>query len=342
MSLPMLRKYMLHRKRLEGMSWPRQFRYAANVLLGESFRRRGIGRFGPRMIEITLTHRCQCRCVHCYDEAWSCASETDELSTQEVASVLRQAFELGFIEVNFTGGEPLVRKDIVDLVKTARTVGLVPKISTNGMLLTESLVAELKAAGLAWAAVSIGSAEREVHDRLRRYEGCFDLAVQGIRRLVDHDVPASITACAMRETIQNGDLGKVVQMGHELGVETVRILFPVPIGGFHNAPNETLNLEERERVRELLDDPIVTLESPKEKTRCTAAVTKLNVLPDGEVTPCVFVPRSYGNIRDVPLRDIWAKLAEFDKMWKHSGQCPFCDDEFRERLLSPPSTSQPV
>ena len=82
---------------------------------------------------------------------------------------------------------------------------------------------------------------------------------------------------------------RIVQLGHELGVETVRILFPVPMGGFLNASNEVLSLEEREKVRELNADPIVTMESPREGTRCTAAVTKLNILPDGRVTPCVLV-----------------------------------------------------
>jgi MoaA/NifB/PqqE/SkfB family radical SAM enzyme len=261
-------------------------------------------------------------------------SEADELSTEKVASILEEASAFGFLEVNFTGGEPLMRRDIVDLVKIARECGLVPKMNTNGISLTESTVSELGAAGLAWGSVSIDSVDPKKHDSLRQYDGCFDLAVRGIRRLIGQGIPASITTYSRKESVHDGDLKRIVQLGHDLGVETVRILFPVPMGGLLDASNEILSLGEREKVRELNADPIVTMESPKEGTRCTAAVTKLNILPDGRVTPCVFVPRSYGNIRNQSLKNIWAKMVEFDKMWKPSGYCPFCDEEFRKRLLS--------
>ena len=182
-----VRKYALHYKRLRGLPCSRKFRYMTSVLLGEAYRRRGFGPFGRRLVEITLTDRCQCRCVHCYNEIGEPISETDELSTEKVASILEEASAFGFLEANFTGGEPLMRRDIVDLVRYARKSGIVPKMNTNGILLTESMVSELGAAGLAWGSVSIDSADPEKHDSLRQYSGCFDLAVQGIRRLIGEE-----------------------------------------------------------------------------------------------------------------------------------------------------------
>ncbi len=151
--------------------------------------------------------------------------------------------------------------------------------------------------------------------------------------MVDHGIPASITTYVRRGKLANGHLNAIIDMGHSLGVETVRILFPVPIGGLENAQCEVLSQQERQMVRKLLSDPLVTLESPKENTRCTAAVTKVNVMPDGNVTPCVFVPMSYGNVRQERLASIWKRMAEFDSMWKPDGQCPMCDEAFREKIM---------
>lgn len=93
-----------------------------------------------------------------------------------------------------------------------------------------------------------------------------------------------------------------------MGVETVHLLFP--IDGLGNAESNVLNRAERQMVRKLLSDPLVTMESPKENTRCTSAVTKVNVMPNGDVTPCVFVPNVYDNLREERLGSICKRMAE--------------------------------
>jgi AdoMet-dependent heme synthase len=329
----LIRKLALHRKRLKGLPVTKQVGYVAKTVVGQSIVRRGPGPFGPRLLEITLTHQCQCKCVHCYDAEKS-AKGAHELTTAEVLALLKECASLGFIEVNLTGGEPLVRDDIIELVAAVRSLGMVPKMNTNGVLLNEEMVAKLAEAGLAWAAVSIDSPDPSRHDELRRYEGCFDAAAEGIKRCVKAGIPASITTYAARERIESGDLEKIVALGHDLGVDTVRILFPVPMGGFREETQQVLTREERERVRELLADSLVTMESPKEGSHCAAAISKVNVMPDGIVTPCVFVPLGYGNIRDSSFSEIWKRMAEFDKMYKPSGQCPMCNLQFRDRVLA--------
>jgi MoaA/NifB/PqqE/SkfB family radical SAM enzyme len=295
--------------------------------------RRRLGPFGPRVIEFTLTNRCQCRCVHCYNGNAPAVKPFNELSADEIGDLLKDASRIGFSEVNFTGGEPLLRDDILELIARARAANMLPKVNTNGILLTDSMVKGLQEAGLSWCAVSIDSADPGEHDSLRGYEGCHRHAVEGIGRLVNHGIPASITTYVRRDTLGNGHLRAIVNLGHSLGVETVRILFPVPIGKLEDKYGQVLNLEERQKVRELLSDPLVTMETPREIIRCTAAVTKVNVMPDGEVTPCVFVPMSYGNVRREPLKSIWKRMENFDKMWKPLGQCPMCDESFGNKIV---------
>lgn len=322
------------RERLTGLPLPNKLYYVANTLYGEIFRRRSIGTFGLRMVEIGLTDRCQCNCAHCYAATNTPLSVQEELTTGEVMALLDQVAAMRAAEVCFSGGEPLLRRDIVDLVEYARARYVLPKINTNGILLTESLVQELKKAGLAWCLVSIDSPHMSQHDAFRGYAGCYDKAVEGLKCLVRRGVPTSIVTVARKGIIHNGDLAKIVGLGHVTQVNAVRILFPVPLGRFAHAHNEILSLDERKEVRKLAqDDPLVTLGYWRKSSICTAGVTKLNIRTNGEVTPCVFLPVSFGNIRQQSLIEIWEAMGEFARSAKPTGQCPVNDPTFRRKYL---------
>jgi MoaA/NifB/PqqE/SkfB family radical SAM enzyme len=157
--------------------------------------------------------------------------------------------------------------------------------------------------------------------------------MEGIRLLVKHKIPCSIITVARKELVYSGELEEIVKIGQQLGATVVRINFPVPLGRFKNLENQTLNLKERNKVRALLRYGNVVMESPREGTKCTAAVTKVNILPNGNVTPCVFVPLSYGNIRENSFFEIWISMQKYNKEFKVKGRCPMCDPVLRERVL---------
>jgi MoaA/NifB/PqqE/SkfB family radical SAM enzyme len=321
-------------KRLKGVPLSTSFRYLYNGILGEVFRIRTFGALGLRLVEISLTDRCQCQCRHCFASTKQPLSEEDEFSLAEIAQLIDDIAEMGVTEVCLSGGEPLLRRDILDIVTCAHDRGLVVRLITNGIALSEDVVRELKQAGCSWCSVSIDSPKAEAHDDWRQYAGCFDKAVAGLRTLVKHKVPCSIITVARKDLIQSGELEEIVKMGQEMGVTIVRINFPVPIGRFQNQNDQVLSLPEREKVRRLLRYGNVTMEAPTEGTRCTAAITKVNILANGDVTPCVFVPLSYGNIRERAFSEIWKTMAEYNKHFTAKGQCPMCDRTQRERLFA--------
>ena len=106
---------------------------ACLALLGH-IARAAFGRPTPRFMTVGLTYRCQCGCVHCYARGRAGRGRA-EVTTDEVKSVLDQAARLGVLQVTFSGGEPLLRDDVVELVRYARDLGLITRISTNGLLL---------------------------------------------------------------------------------------------------------------------------------------------------------------------------------------------------------------
>ena len=330
-----IKKYQaqaLNLKRLNGLPLSVKMPYLANALFGELLRIRTFGTLGLRLVEISLTDRCQCGCPHCYAEENADHLKEKELSTDQVKSLLREAKDLGATEIIFTGGEPLLRSDLLELVDFTHRSRMVVRLITNGILLSEELVMDLKKAGLNWCSISIDSPDPETHDIFRRYPGSFNNAMEGFRLLKQHRIPCSIITVARKELIHTGDLEKIVDLGKQIGATLVRINFPVPIGRFREQLEQVLDYSEREKVRELLKSGFVSMESPSEETRCTAAVTKINIRPNGDVAPCVFIPLTIGNIRESSLADIWKVMKNYIKIYATKGQCPMCDPALRQRL----------
>ena len=292
--------------------------------------RKVTGRAGPTFLDIAVTYRCQCRCVHCSATAQQCDA-ADELTTSELKSVIDAARRLGVLEVIFSGGEPLLRPDMPELVRHARDAGLLTRLNTNGLLLTRENVAELKRAGVTQCAVSIDDADPAVHDRLRGLSGLHAKATEGVRILHEFGIPCQILTYASRENVTVG-LERIIKQGRELGAFAVFIFFPIAAGRWDGSFDKVLTQEERERVRELQDMGFVHLELPISDTLCcTYDGAVLHVTARGDVTPCPFVPFAFGNVREFALDTLWERYIEGMKL-DCRGECPMNSAESRRQL----------
>ncbi|MBX6423514.1 12,18-didecarboxysiroheme deacetylase [Thermosulfurimonas sp. F29] len=125
-----------------------------------------------------VTKRCNLRCVHCYASA-DPSPHPDELTTREGLALLEDLAQFGCPVVLFSGGEPLMRPDILDLIKKAVDLGMRAVLSTNGVLIDRALARELKKLGLSYVGISMDGL-REVHDRFRGVKGAFDKAMEAV------------------------------------------------------------------------------------------------------------------------------------------------------------------
>jgi len=125
-----------------------------------------------------VTKACNLRCIHCYASADNRPAE-NELTTEEGFRLLEDLAQFGCPVVLFSGGEPLVRPDIFDLIAYAVRLGLRAVLSTNGTLIDHDLAKELKKLGLSYVGISLDGIG-EVHDRFRGSKGCFEKVVQAI------------------------------------------------------------------------------------------------------------------------------------------------------------------
>ncbi len=302
-------------------AWGRLLAYPIREILGFS---------SPRFATIGLTYKCECACDHCYLDASKKAAR-EPLSTREVESVIDQARNLGTLEVIFSGGDPLLRQDIAQLVRHAHDAGMLTRINTNGLNLSRAMVSRLKAAGLTQCAVSIDDADPDAHDRSRRLPGLHRQALSGIRNLRESGILCQIVTLASKTT-STTDLERVIALGRSLGALSVYLCFPIAVGGWEDAAGQILTEDEMTGVRALQDAAFVHLELSNASASCPACAREiLYVSPEGDVTPCPFVPYVMGNIKKQSLKELWRRhTAKLNFTCR--GSCPLNHPRWREAL----------
>ncbi|MFH1137877.1 MAG: 12,18-didecarboxysiroheme deacetylase [Pseudomonadota bacterium] len=197
-----------------------------------------------------ITQGCNLRCVHCYAQA-KAAGGPDELTTQEGLALLDDLADFGAPVMLFSGGEPLVRPDLTDLIRHAVGRGMRAVISTNGALITEAKAWELKDLGLSYVGISLDGLA-EVNDRFRGVPGAFDLAVAGIKncRAVGLKVGLRFTMNKRNVT----EIPAIFDLLEELDVPRICFYHLVYSGRGSNLMAEDLDHAETRRVLDVIMD----------------------------------------------------------------------------------------
>jgi len=278
----------------------------------------------PWLIELSVTYRCQCRCRHCsVSNYFSEVDRERELTSDEIRSILKQAVKIGIPKVDYFGGEPLLKEDIVELVRFGSRLGVYISITTNAWLLTWDMVKRLKDAGISCINVSLDSADEQEHDELRGLPGIYKKAVAAISFCHQEGITCIVSTYATRRRIegfaQPGDeseLAKIIDLSRELKASAVRILFPIISGEWVAKKKIELNEGEKRWVIENIDPSFAFIEgaySVKHKKKvCQALSGKIfNVSPYGDIQLCIAFPDTFGNIRKKPLQRL------ITEMWSH-------------------------
>lgn len=151
----------------------------------------------PLHVQIEITWKCNWRCVHCYQDD----HKTDRYSTQELKSLMDDLHAAGTVHLIVTGGEPLVRADLVEVIRHARKIGMTVTLYTNAHLVTEERAKELGEI-IGTAEISLLAGEPALHDQLARAPGSFDRAFQGAMRLRKQGVNIVIKTPVLRPAYQ--------------------------------------------------------------------------------------------------------------------------------------------
>ncbi len=295
------------------------------------------------IVSWNTTNACNMHCDHCYRDA-GCKSG-DELSTGEAKTLIRQIARAGFKIMIFSGGEPLMRPDMVELVAYASSSGLRPVFGTNGTLLTKEMAAGLKAAGAMGMGISLDSLDQQKHDTFRHFPGAWSGAVRGMRICREAGMPFQIHTTVM--DCNNSEIEQITDFAIQEGAVAHHLFFLVPTGRAASIEAESLRAEAYQEAltRILRKQQQVNIElkptcapqfirlakqmgiNLRFGRGCLAGTAYCIISPKGQVQPCAYLNIPLGDVRATPFDEIWRGNAVLQKLrtQEYRGGCGACE-----------------
>jgi pyrroloquinoline quinone biosynthesis protein E len=302
----------------------------------------------PLWLLLELTYRCPLHCVYCYNPIEFALTE-QELETDEWIRVLREARELGAVQLGLSGGEPLVREDLVEITAEAHRLGYYINLITSGVGLDETKIRDLKVAGLDHIQLSFQDSTRELNDFLSHTK-TFELKQRIAVLIKAHDYPMVVNCVIHRLNIDH--LDAIIEMADRLGAEYLELANTQYYSWAHlnrdhllpsraqiEAAEQTTNawrarLGGRMRIFFVVPDYYET--RPK---RCMNGwgSTFMAIAPDGTALPChtarMLPGLSFPNVRAASLREIWFESEGFNRFrgtgWMKE-PCASCDEREKD------------
>jgi len=247
-----------------------------------------------KMIWLELTPKCNLKCLHCYAGAGPDASSRNSLSTEKWKEIIQEAAEMGFSRTQFTGGEPLLYPELVNLINTTRKSGYeLIEVYSNLTLLTDELAREFKSSGVS-VATSFYSHDRQTHNEITQNRLSYGRTVKSIKKIVSMGIPIRVGVILMEQNMSHAE--KTKEFLKELGVPEGKIGFDYVrcSGRGGNMPHGKDNFSPT-RFRTNHQGQIVW-------NSCWTG--KIAVKSDGSVSPCVFVREAVDTVKEKRLKDV--------------------------------------
>ena len=288
---------------------------------------------GPLFLYLEITRKCNLKCEFC--NIWMVGKKNPELFRKEMTKekifeIVDDAADMGVKIVDIDGGEPLLRKEVYEIIRRIEKNGMTSLMATNGTLLTRNVVKKLIDSNLSTVLVSLDSHIPEIHDEVRGVRETFKKARNGIkflRELGKNNLKIGISSLV---TSKNIELTKVAKLAKSLDVDMIRFL-PYHLIYPHNlysSQNEKLFIDDERKLKILENEIENLLEYAKANGLLTNSEKFLKGIPEyfrgkkivnkcyagylfcdincyGEVMPCLLHSRSRINLGEKSFKDFW-------------------------------------
>ena len=302
----------------------------------------------PRWLLAELSYKCPLQCPYCSNPL-DYAKYPQELSTDDWKRVLSQARKMGAVQLGFSGGEPLTRQDLTELVRYARELGYYSNLITSGYGLTEDKIIELKQAGLDHIQVSIQASTQELNDHIAgtaTYEH-----KQAVARLVKkHGYPMVLCVVIHRQNIHQ--MPQILEMAENLGADYLELANTQYYGWAHLNRDTLLptreQFEEAEQIAQAYKEKVagkmkiyyVVPDYYEDRPKACMngwGTTFLTIAPDGTALPCHSARDLPGldcpNVNDFSIQEIWNESKAFNFFrgteWMQE-PCRSCDEQAKD------------
>ena len=302
----------------------------------------------PLWLLAELTYRCPLHCVFCYNPL-NYAENRQELSTAQWIDVMRQARKLGAAQLGFSGGEPLLRDDLEELIGEGRRLGFYTNLITSGVGLTEARIARMKELGLDHIQLSFQDSTKEMNDFLTSTK-TFDLKSRVAKLIKQYDYPMVLNVVLHRYNLDH--VGRIIEMAIEMDVEYLELANTQYYGwGLANRAHLMPTQEQLQRAEAIVNEyrakvgnklrilfvvPDYFEERPKACMNGWGSVF-LAVSADGTALPCHAAKTLPGfdfpNVTQHSVQDIWHNSDAFNRYrgdaWMKE-PCQSCPDKKKD------------
>lgn len=294
------------------------------------------------IISWNTTNECNLFCSHCYRD--SGVKGDSELNTSEAKKLIDEIARANFKIMIFSGGEPLMRPDIFELTRYATEKKLRAVLGTNGTLLTEEVVQNLKDAGVMRVGISLDSLSIDKHNELRGANDAWQRTLCGIENCQKLNLPFQI-----HTTVMNWNADEIEQLTDfavDSGAAAHHIFFLVPTGRGEKIEREALNKIAYEEILTRIMKKSLSVDIEIKPTcapqfmrigeqlgikgrygkGCIAGTAYCIISPNGKVQPCAYMNKEIGNVRMQPFDEIWQNNEVFTELRtaNYKGQCGHC------------------
>jgi putative heme d1 biosynthesis radical SAM protein NirJ2 len=289
------------------------------------------------------TNKCNLTCSHCYQDAGE--EKANELSTVEAKKMIDEIAKAGFKIMIFSGGEPLMRYDIYELVSYAADAGLRPVFGTNGTLITKEVALKLKESGACAMGISMDSLDEAKHNEFRGNPDAYRLTMESFKNCRDANLDFQVHTTVMNWN--KDEILNIVDFAVANNAVAHYIFFLIPVGRGIYIQDTSLEVIENEKLlRMIMEKQKVTPIDIKPtcapqftrvarqmgvNTRfsrgCLAGLTYCIISPTGKVRPCAYMVEEAGDVRQSPFDEIWRQSELFTNLRtkQYSGACNKCD-----------------
>jgi len=302
----------------------------------------------PRWLLAELTYACPLQCPYCSNPI-DYANYQAELSTEDWKRVLSQARKMGAVQLGFSGGEPLTRKDLVELVKHARDLGYYSNLITSGYGMTEEKIIQLKEAGLDHIQVSIQASTQELNDHIAG-TASFEHKKAVAHLVKKHGYPMVLCVVIHRENIHQ--MPQILAMAEELGADYLELANTQYYGWAHANRDLLLptkeQFEQAEQIAQAFKEKVagkmkiyyVVPDFYEDRPKACMngwGTTFLTIAPDGVALPCHSARDLPGlncpNVNDYSIEEIWHESKAFNffrgQEWMKE-PCRSCDEKTKD------------
>lgn len=302
----------------------------------------------PRWLLAELTYKCPLQCPYC-SNPMDYAKHTEELGTEDWKRVLSQARKMGAVQLGFSGGEPLTRQDLPELVQHARQLGYYSNLITSGYGLTEDKIIQLKEAGLDHIQVSIQASTQELNDHLAG-TASYETKKQVAHLVKKHGYPMVLCVVIHRENIHQ--MRQILEMAEELGADYLELANTQYYGWAHENRDLLLptkeQFEEAEAIAQAYKEKVagkmkiyyVIPDFYEDRPKACMngwGTTFLTIAPDGVALPCHSARELPGldcpNVNDFSIEEIWHESKAFNffrgNEWMKE-PCRSCDEKEKD------------